>query len=74
MILTPREQQKALRKEFEKRTTKLRKKLPHNWKLLFIHDNPDYKPHGRLLSDVMSCRSLHLETLTKIEVWSLKLK
>lgn len=72
-ILTPSAAKKALKEDFIKRTNALKEVLPRNWKLLFIHDNKDYKDHTSLLSDVMACRSLHLETLVKIEKWSKKL-
>lgn len=69
-ILTPREEKNALKRDFQKRTAKLKETLPHNWKLLFMHDHKEYKEYGALLTDVMSCRSLHLETLVKIEKWA----
>lgn len=69
-IITPRAEKKALKVDFEKRTAKLKSILPHNWKLLFIHDHKEYKEHATLLTDVMACRSLHLDTLIKIEKWA----
>ncbi len=70
VVLTPKEEKKALKKEFQKRIAKLREVIPHNWKLLFIHDHPEYKAHSTLLTDVITCRSLHVDTLNKIEQWA----
>lgn len=69
-IIPPRQRRIQVKKDFLKRTARLKNRLPHNWKLLFLHDNPEYKKHSQLLSDVMSCRSMHEETLVKIEKWA----
>jgi hypothetical protein len=69
-IITPKQRRAQLKSDFLKRTAKLKKRLTHNWKLLFIHDHPEYKKHAQLLSDVMACRSLDVLTLERIEKWA----
>lgn len=64
-LIKPREARALLKK----RVTALKKKLPDNWRILFMHDNKEYAGQSAFLGNVMAERSLHEETIEKIEKW-----
>lgn len=69
-LIKPREARALLRK----RLKAIKKKLPDNWRILFIHDNQEYKGQSDFLGNVMAGRSLHEETIEKIDTWATNLK
>jgi len=69
-IIKPREANKLLKAKLEK----IKKKLPTNWRVLFIHDHPTYKGQSAFLGNVMASRSIHEETILLIETWVANLK
>lgn len=64
-LIKPREAAKLLKKKLDK----IRPKLPNNWRILFIHDHDEYKGQSEFLGNVIAGRSMHEETITKIETW-----
>lgn len=66
ILIKPAEQRKKLKKKVEE----LKEYLPHNWKLLFIHDNKQYSEQSAFLHNVINGLSLHEPTILLIEKWA----
>lgn len=72
-IIKPREKVKGL----QARVEAFDKLLPHNWIMLFLHDNPEYKEQegiSQFLSNIRSGKTMHEETIGAIEAWVKTLK
>ena len=73
-VITPREAKRKADEKLKNRIDKLKTKLPTNWIVLFVHDNNDYKGQSTFLSNVLAKRSMHLETIEKLETFVKQLK